>query len=223
MNCYLADAKDGFILFDTGGHLVTDKQFDNRREKLTAALHREGCRPGNLKLVVLTHGDIDHAASAAYIRSAYGAPIAMHPGDARLVESPGIDQAMESYHYRPLAFRIVFLLMRKAIKKATERILGDFEPFTPDIWLKEGDSLAEYGLDATVMHLPGHTAGSIGILTGDGDLIAGDTFAKMKKPDIAPNAADFKSLKASVDRVKAMGIGTVYPGHGDPFEMAEMT
>ena len=43
--------------------------------------------------------------------------------------------------------------------------LGGFEAFEPDALLEDEESLAEYGLDATILSLPGHTPGSIGVLT----------------------------------------------------------
>ena len=218
VNCYLGKTDEGFILFDTGGHLTVDKTFSNRREALEKELERAGCKPGNLRLVVLTHGDNDHTANAAHIRDKYNVKIAMHPGDRELVENPDLEMLMKSFHYKSLIYKIVFLLMKKTITKVTLRTLNDFCKFKPDILLGEGDNLAQYGFEAKVLHLPGHTAGSIGILTKEGDLIVGDTFVNAKSPDTAPNADDFKVLEASADRLRKLAVKTVYPGHGEPFE-----
>lgn len=222
VNCYLGKAGDSFILFDTGGHTVMDKQFTNKRESLEKELEKAGCKPGNLKLVILTHGDNDHAANASFIRDKYKTKIAIHSGDLELVENPGIEKVMESFRYKSLIYKIVFRLMKKLIKKVSLKILNDFEKFKPDIFIDEDYSLLEYGFDAKILHIPGHTAGSIGVLTAKGDLIAGDTFTNINKPDIAPNAYDFKALAASVDRLKTMDIKTVYPGHGKPFEAKQL-
>lgn len=70
--------------------------------------------------------------------------------------------------------------------------------------------------------MPGHTHGSIGILTEDGNLIAGDTLANMKKPSPALNAVDFSKLTESINRLKSMNIKNVYPGHGKPFKVEDM-
>lgn len=83
--------------------------------------------------------------------------------------------------------------------------------------LSDGDSLAGYGFDARILHLPGHSPGSIGILTANGELIAGDTLANNKRPEKARNAYNFDLLKASIDRIKQSDVKTVFPGHGDPF------
>jgi hydroxyacylglutathione hydrolase len=219
VNCYLVKAGDGFVLFDTGGHLTIDKQFTNRRERLEAALDKAGCKPGDIKLVILTHGDNDHTANAAYLKDKYKLKIAMHKGDLELVENPVLEKVMESFRYRSVMLKLVFLLLKNRIKKVTVKILKDFEKFTPDFFIDETFDLSEYGMAAKILHIPGHTAGSIGILTNEGDLISGDTFVNNGKPSSAPNACDFKKLAASIGRLKKMNIKAVYPGHGEPYTL----
>ena len=74
-------------------------------------------------------------------------------------------------------------------------------------------------MNATVIHIPGHTKGSIGILTDDGILFAGDLFTNRAKPDTATYIENSDDLKNSLSRLKTMNITTVYPGHGNPFPM----
>jgi len=93
-----------------------------------------------------------------------------------------------------------------------------YEAFKPDFFLTDNQSLSEFGFNATVLHIPGHTKGSIGILTDDGDLFAGDTFTNRKKPDGAMYIENEIELKNSVERLKKLNIKTIYPGHGKPFE-----
>ena len=220
VNCYLGKQDGNFILFDTGGHLIMDKQFDNRYDTLLNWLKTYDCTPKNLKLIVLTHGDNDHAANALMLRENFGAKIAIHKNDRALVENPDIDMIMKSFKYRSILFKFIFGIMNKQIKKITLKTLEEYNErgkFTPDIYLSDGDSLNEYGFDARVIHMPGHTHGSIGILTGEHDLIAGDTFANIRKPEAAPNAVDFKQLSESIRKIKTEQINKVYPGHGIPF------
>lgn len=219
VNCYLGKEGDNFILFDTGGHIFFDKQFNNRREILEKELNTHGCDTTNLKLIVLTHGDNDHAANAAYIRKKYNTKIAMHTNDLDLVDHPNIEKLLENCHYHSPVYKLVFWVMKNLIRKIIIKTLDDFESFKPDILVDEGLNLSPYGFEATVVHTPGHTKGSIGILTEHGDLIAGDTFVNTDKPAIAPNAYDFKVLRSSVKRLKTMNIKTVYPGHGNPFDV----
>lgn len=222
VNCYLVKGENGFILFDTGGHLVMDQQFTNRRDHLVKELEAAGCTEHNLNLIVLTHGDNDHACNAAYLRERFHAKIAMHDDDRELVESPSLQKWMESFHYSSLAYNLVLRLMKKTITKATQKALDDFQSFSPDVLLEDGFSMSPYGLEAFVIHVPGHTNGSIAILTQNGDLIAGDTFTNVKNPDYAKGANDFKQLSESVNKLRGFAIGTVYPGHGEPFEFRKL-
>ncbi len=216
VNSYLCKTAEGFVLIDTGGHLSRDKQFVNRREKLENELKKAGCWPGNLKLLVLTHGDSDHTANAAYIREKYKTMIAMHAGDAEMAKAPTTERMMENFRFRMLRYRIVSPLVKKLVTRVIAKQLSDFESFEPDILLEDGSSLLDYGLDARVVHLPGHTDGSIGILLNDGSLISGDTYTCSGKLLPAPNAKDFAALDKSIGRLKGMNIKKVYPGHGEP-------
>lgn len=221
VNCYLGKQNEKFILFDTGGHIILDKQFDNRYNALINKLKTYGCTPENLKLIVLTHGDNDHVANAPALRDYFGAKIAMHENDIKMVESPDIDMLMNLFKYRGIIFKLVFFFMKKQIRKIMMKTLDDYQKFTPDVFLTDGDSLNEYGFDAKILHLPGHTRGSIAILTSNGKLIAGDLFTVNKKPEIAMLAYDFNILKASINKVKSIGAKTVLPGHGNPFELKD--
>ena len=222
VNCYLAKTDSGFVLFDTGGHIVMDKEFNNRRHALEDELLKNGCNADNLHLIVLTHGDNDHAANALYFSKFFNAKIALHKDDEYLVLSPTLDDYMASYHYRSGMLNLVFKMMKKTITGATQKFLSAFKTFKPDILLTDGFDFSAYGFNAKVIHIPGHTPGSIGILFENGDFIAGDLLANNKKPEIIPNANDFKVLNANIGKLKNYDIKTVYPGHGKPFEFSQL-
>jgi hydroxyacylglutathione hydrolase len=59
VNCYLIKTEAGYVLIDTGS--------SNQRAALEHELHNAGCQPGNLKIIVLTHGDFDHTGVCHYI------------------------------------------------------------------------------------------------------------------------------------------------------------
>ncbi len=218
VNCYLLKSNESFILVDTGGHIVLDKDFNNRRNLIEQSLDKYGVNSDNLKLIILTHGDNDHSCNAEYLREKYDVKIAMHKADLKLVESPDIDEYMKSYNYSSAINRLVFKIMHKTIVNVTEKILNDFQTFTPDTYLKNGDDLSDYGFEGKIIEVPGHTPGSIAILTNDNNLIVGDVLANNKKPIIAPNAVDFSMLNDSIGKLKSLSIDKVYPGHGEPFD-----
>ena len=64
------------------------------------------------------------------------------------------------------------LLVRSLVPLFTG--FGAAERFTPDLSLADGDDLAQYGLGATILSLPGHSRGSVGVLTAAGELFCGD-------------------------------------------------
>ncbi len=222
VNCYLLKSDNGFILVDTGGHIIMDKTFNNRCKLLDDTLNKAGCTSNNLHLIILTHGDNDHACNTAFIREKYKSKIAIHSSDCHLVENPSVNDFMNSFQYRSFAYKLMFKIMKNTIYRVATKTLSDFERFSPDILIDDNFQLSEYGFEAKVLHIPGHTDGSIGILTNEGDLIAGDTFANIKKPQIAPNACNFKLLVESINKLHSYKIGIVYPGHGEPFAFKDL-
>jgi glyoxylase-like metal-dependent hydrolase (beta-lactamase superfamily II) len=208
VNCYLIKTAVGYILIDTG--------ISNKRSELEKELESAGCLPGNLKLIVLTHGDFDHTGNAAYLREKYKTPIAMHSSDLRMVEYGDMSWNRKAnsvlstaFRYAPLIFS-AFLFFSKSSK---------LERFKPDFTVDEGYIFSEYGFDAKVVHIPGHSMGSIGILTSDDDLFCGDLFVNRGKPILNRLMDDMAAAKASVKKLKTLKINTLYPAHGKPFPM----
>ena len=204
VNVFLVKAKDGFVLIDTG--------MPYHWERLEEELIALGCLFSKLKLVIITHGDRDHIGNCAKFQEKYKAKIAMHEADAFMAES-GIFLKRK---VRTLAGRILILLSRLRRQKIS------LQKFKPDILVKDGQDLEEYGFSAKIIHLPGHTKGSIGILTEEGDLFAGDTLVNSKKPDIAIFVDNFQELKNSIEKLKKLNIKKVYPGHGKIFLFSDL-
>jgi hydroxyacylglutathione hydrolase len=207
VNAYLVKAKEGFLLIDTG--------LPNHRERLEKELLSAGCLPDTLKLIILTHGDWDHTGNASRLREKYHVKIAMHPGDVSQVEN-GV---FLKRTVRPLLYKI-FMTVRM-LKRKLQKNTMSIPRFKPDILFFDNQRLDEYGLAAKVIHIPGHTPGSIGVLTDEGDLFAGDTFVNAKKPADARIVENPAQLKNSIAALREMNIKTVYPGHGKPFAMRE--
>ena len=74
-----------------------------------------------------------------------------------------------------------------------------------------------------MLHLPGHTRGSLGVLTSAGDLFCGDLMdSMMGTPSLQFFINDMEQAQASLARLRDLEIGTVYPGHGRPFTLAQV-
>lgn len=199
VNCYLVKAKTGYILVDTG--------CSNKRAYLEKELIRAGCKPGNLNLIVLTHGDFDHTGNAAYLRKEFNTRIAMHYDDS------GMPEAGNIFWNRKKGNALIRMIVPVFFR------FGKSERFKPDLYIRDGDDLSEYGLDAKVLHIPGHSKGSIGILTADGNFFCGDLYVGGGKPDFNSIIDDVIAANASTEKLKKLDIKTVYPGHGNPFQM----
>jgi hydroxyacylglutathione hydrolase len=203
VNCYLVKTGADFILIDTG--------YSNKRAQLEKEMEKAGCRTGVLKLIVLTHGDSDHAGNGAYLRERYGAPIAMHPDDWGMVERGDMGWNRKP---KPDRISLVFKILGTLIM--TFSSASQFDLFKPDLAVDDGFDLSEYGAAAKVLHIPGHSKGSIGVLTADGDLFCGDLLYNMPGFFVADDAAAYN---ASLKKLSSLGIKTVYPGHGKPFSL----
>ncbi len=199
VNCYLLRADAGFVLIDTGA--------SNKRAVLDEELENTGCQPANLGPIVLTHGDFDHTGNAAYLREKYGARLAMHRDDYGMVEHRDIFWNRKRGNI--LFGRVAAVLFR----------FSRSQQFKPDLYVEDGQDLSEYGLDARIIRIPGHSKGSIGMLTASGDFFCGDLIENEKKPKLNSIMDDRTAANASVEKLKSLAISNVYPGHGNPFPM----
>lgn len=197
VNCYLVKTGGGFFLIDTGA--------SNGRGQLQKELESAGCKPGDLKFIILTHGDFDHTGNAACLRQRFGARIAMHRDDAGMLERGDIfwNRQSGNWFYRALSS----FLFR----------FGKSQRCSPDLYLDEGDSLSAHGLDAKVLHIPGHSKGSIAVLTPDGALFSGDLLLYKNGPVLNSIIDDRAVAQASFERLKSLKVSTAYPGHGEAF------
>ena len=202
VNCYLLENQGRFLLVDTGS--------PNARNDLDQKLAQLGCLPESLQLIVLTHGDLDHIGNAAYLSRKYDASTAMHFADAAMAEQGDI--FLDRGKANLLVRKLVPLLF--GFRKA--------ERFSPDICLEVQYDFTPFGFQAKSVHLPGHSKGSIGILTAQGDLLCGDLVENIKAPTLNSLQDDKTAALASLGSLEAMGVRMVYPGHGEPFLLQEL-
>ena len=199
VNCYLVETGAGYFLIDTGS--------SKNRQELVQQLESLGCKPGLLKLIILTHGDFDHTGNAAFLRTTFGGKLAMHAGDAGMVESGDMFVSRNKPNF------IIRLLL------PVFSGFGKSEHFSPDLLLEDGEDLSEYGMEAKILSIPGHSKGSIGILTSMRELFCGDLLVNTQAPVLNSLIDDRVAANASLQKLGSMSIGTVYPGHGKPFPL----
>jgi glyoxylase-like metal-dependent hydrolase (beta-lactamase superfamily II) len=199
VNCYLVEVDTGYVLIDTGS--------PNKRAALEREIKNAGCEPGNLRLIVLTHGDFDHSGNAAYLRERFDTKVAMHHDDWGMVERGDMFWNRKRGFSQRLIGTLVPLLFG----------FGKSERLVPNLHVEDGYDLSAHGFGAKVIIIPGHSKGSIAILTEAGDLFCGDLFTNIEEPALNSIMDDREAEQASVRRLKDLGIVTVYPGHGGSF------
>ena len=74
----------------------------------------------------------------------------------------------------------------------------------------------EYGIDAKVVELPGHTNGSIGLEIEGGKLFVGDALMNMFYPTVSMLYVDEQEMLSTAKNISELGERTIYFGHGKP-------
>jgi hydroxyacylglutathione hydrolase len=139
-----------------------------------------------------------------------GSPWALHPDDFGMIERG--DMFSSRSHANPIFKAMAPFMFR----------FGRSERVTPDLKLTEEFDLSAYGFNASVISLPGHSRGSIGILTSEGDLLVGDLLENTKQPALNSIMDDRAAARASVEKLQRLNIKIIYPGHGAPFSMEQL-
>ena len=144
----------------------------------------------DIRLIVLTHGHIDHIGAIKEIKEATGAEVAIHGDDAE-----------------PLQGQYQSLVAMFGLSHPT--------PPRPDMLLKDEGSLDISDLHFSVLHTPGHTQGGICLL-GQGMVFTGDTLFNQGIGRTDLPGGDYDQLMNSI-HTKLMTLPdntVVYPGHG---------
>lgn len=193
VNCCIVENGSGGILVDTG-----------KREYLSRVL--EACKRYHVKLIILTHAHFDHAENAAAISEMLGIPTAMNEKDINLIKS----NANQRLYAETFLGKIV---LTASLKDFSNRPMTEFKP---DIYLNDEDSLSDYGIEAKIIALPGHTDGSIGVDVENKALIVGDALMNMFYPTVSMLYHDKKQMLDSALKIGHIGERTVFFGHGKP-------
>ncbi len=192
-NCYIVAERGNAILVDTGS-----------AEGLEQVITE--CSKYKLKLIVLTHPHFDHAENAAAISERFDVPVAVNKADVEI---------FGNYDAQPLKS---YGVVGKVVLGLSLKVLRNTKVRRPEklIFVKEGDSLAEYGIDARILELPGHTIGSIGVDVEQKNLLVGDALDNWIKPAVGHLFCDYDTIKKTAQKIKLLGQRTLYYGHGKP-------
>jgi hydroxyacylglutathione hydrolase len=149
------------------------------------------------KYIINTHGHIDHICAIDAVSAVYPVPLAIHPADVPMYSDA---RAAKMYGYPA-----------PPVKRK------------PDILLQEGDHLTFGTLTLEVLHTPGHSPGSICLLSTPYCLFSGDTlfYRGIGRSDF--EGGNPEQLLRSI-RTKLYTLDddlVVFPGHGGPTTILE--
>jgi glyoxylase-like metal-dependent hydrolase (beta-lactamase superfamily II) len=157
-------------------------------DRLKAAAAQHGVK---LEKILLTHGHIDHCGSAGILAAELKLPI----------EGPHEDDR--------------FWIDRLAEDGARYGVPG--QPFEPDRWLEDGDTVTVGKLTLAVRHCPGHTPGHVVFHHPESKLaIVGDVLfqGSIGRSDF-PRGNHADLIRSITTRLWPMGGDTAFiPGHG---------
>jgi len=192
-NAYLIVAPSGLAIVDTG--------MPGNGRRIVGFLGTLGFEPSDLRRILLTHSDIDHVGSVAELKTLTNASVAIHSDDAPVLAG----HATQSKGHGLL--QIVFKLLAPFVNT---------KPVEPDTLLEDGDTVAGFH----VLHVPGHTLGSIALWREDGVAFVGDALRSDAHGNVLPPAPavtlDLAQAMASANEIESRHFTTILTGHGAP-------
>mgnify|MGYP005837863891 CR=1 FL=1 len=212
-NAWLLRGRERDLLVDTGNGIAPLRP--------VLARFARGAGRGRREVVAFaTHAHVDHiggfhefemrllhpAETAAAARAHDLTPLATadwpatlkdHLAQCGLVPAPLLVDAVPHLGFDPATFRIT--------------------PAEPTHLVEGGDVIDLGGRRLTVVELPGHTRGSVGLIDEEESaLLSGDAVYDGELID-ALDESDVELYARTMERVRRLDIEVVYPGHGAPF------
>ena len=188
---------NAYLVSVEDGLLLVDTGIPGNAKRILAFIERLGRRPDELRTIVLTHWHIDHVGSVAELKRLTGAQVAIHELDAPVLAG----------RERPAKGRRAMAVITRLFR---------LRRVTADLLLRDGDRIG--GLE--VVHVPGHTAGSIVLRRDDGVVFSGDALLGDRHGGIRPPdpglSLDPAQAQASAEEIGALDFRLLLPGHGRP-------
>jgi glyoxylase-like metal-dependent hydrolase (beta-lactamase superfamily II) len=223
-NAYVIEEDRGIMLFDVGIGM------DASQLALARGLTQIGYGFKDVNRIIFSHGHIDHFGAAVWALEQIGRtiPVMIHNADAGKVLESGPDLltliGMNSRYLSRLGVPLPLLDdMMAAIGREAglARRLASVTPLT------QGDKFQCKQVTLEVLHMPGHTPGLCCLYDREHRLLfSADHLLERVSPNplielrADGEPASFKPLISyfeSIDRVRALPVDLVLPGHATPF------
>lgn len=209
-----------WYIVEEGGQLtVVDAGLPSSWRSLLEGLNAIGRAPRDVEALVLTHAHFDHIGFAERARADLGIPVWVHENDVPLTRRPWLYMTERS----PLSY-----LSRSNLPIVSSLIRAGAPRVGP---IREVRRFGNEGtLDVpgapSVVFTPGHTLGHVSlhfperdaVISGDA-LVTHDPYTDTRGPRIVARGAtaDSERALASLERLADTGVGTLLPGHGEPW------
>ncbi|MEV4621454.1 MBL fold metallo-hydrolase [Asanoa sp. NPDC049573] len=185
------------------------------REEIPALFERD-------PLLVLTHSHLDHAGGAHEFRER-----AAHPAEAATLAAgpPGSLYGAELYAKLGIpddGEPVPDLLIRELPHPGYDPRGYRVEPAPLTRVLADQERIDLGGRVLTVMHLPGHTPGSMALFEErTGVLFSGDVIYDDDPIDSLPDSS-IPDYRRTMERLARLSVSVVHPGHGHSFDEARL-
>ena len=211
-----SDLVNSYLVEDGGGVTIIDAGLPGHWKELPAELAAMGRSLGDIRAIVLTHGDTDHIGYAERLRRERGVPVYVHELDAALARG---EVKKPSTGWGPIRIAPLLRFLWYGARRGGLRT----PPVTEVSTFTDGQILDLPG-SPRVIHVPGHTPGSGAIhvpavdalFVGDA-LTTGHVLTGQQGPLPAPFTIQPQTAIASLAKLEAVPASWLLPGHGAPW------
>lgn len=200
-NVYLVEQGDALLMIDAGNPGDQAAYIEQMRE--------HGIEPKAIDGLLVTHGHVDHAGTAAWFQEHHGIPLLGGAADQPMISAGGNDPGLCSTS-----------LLARLIRWTRSGM--SYPSFVLDRPLEGRFDLSALGMQGYVMPSPGHTPGSVVVIVGEhafvGDLIRGGLLSPTT-PATHFFMCDLDENRRRIEEVLALeGVRHWHPGHFGPLE-----
>jgi glyoxylase-like metal-dependent hydrolase (beta-lactamase superfamily II) len=175
--------------YDSNCYLIVDKKtvlIDTGTGSTQKLLNKQEVASADVELIVNTHAHFDHVGG----NRLFEANVAVHKADTLELENGNLYGTSELFGH-----------------KAQSKV---------DMVLNDGDIIETGDISLEVIHTPGHTPGSVCLLSNRGHLFSGDTLfsgGSFGRTDLPGGSTH--ELFRSLERLKSTTFEFLMPGHMD--------